>query len=140
MREYEFTDPDLGHLFLVQLIFDFLLISESFENLLIFVLKKFSPKTTLGTLFTKLEKITNESGASQKIAKRIDFDLRNSLAHFTFKASEATIYSYNPVKKDNYWILKETKIQPSDLIEKIRNQSLIRGILFSVIVDWYGLH
>lgn len=138
MRENEFTDPDLGHLLIVQLIFDFLLISESFKNLLIFVLK-FSPKIPLGTFFKKLERITHETGASQKIAKRIDIDLRNSLAHFTFKSAEATIYSYNPVKKDNYWILKETKIKPSDLLEKIRNQRLIRGILFSIIVDWYGL-
>jgi len=137
MREYEFTDPDLGHLLIVQLIFDFLLVSESFKNLLIGVLK-FPPITTLGKLFEKLESITHETGASQKIAKRIDVDLRNSLAHFTFKATEATIYSYNHVKKDNNWILKETKIKPSDLLEKIHNQSLMRGILFSVIVDWYG--
>jgi hypothetical protein len=139
MKECEFTDSDLAHLFLVQLIFDFLLVSESFKNLLTYVLD-FSPKITLGKLFKKLEKITNETGESQRIAKRIDINLRNSLAHFTFKASEETIYSYKHIKKDNYWTLKETKIHPSELIEKILNQSLLRGILFSVIADWYGLH
>ena len=134
MRKYQFSDADLEHLLDVQLIFDFLLISESFRNLLISILK-FRPILTLRQLFKELEKLTRKTGESQKIANRIDIDLRNSLSHFTFKEAEATIYCYNPVKKDNYWILKETKIKPSDLLEKIYSQSLMRRILFHIIVD-----
>lgn len=139
MREYEFTDPDLGHIFIVQLIFDFLLVSESFKNVLIFVLDV-EPRKTLGQLFKKLERITKDTGEAKKIAERIDIDLRNSLAHFTFKASEATIYYYIHVDENGKWILKEEKIKPYELIEKIQNQSIIRGILFSVILDWYGIY
>jgi hypothetical protein len=138
MREFEFTDPDLGHIFIVQLIYDFLLVSESFKNILIFVLGV-KPKTTLGQLFKKLERITKDTGEAKKIAERIDIDLRNSLAHFTFKASEETIYYYNHENENGKWILKEMEIKPYELIEKIQNQSIIRGILFSVILDWYGL-
>ena len=138
MREFEFTDPDLGHIFIVQLIFDFLLVSESFKNILIFVLD-FNPITTLGKLFEKLEKITRDTGEAKKIAEKIDIDLRNSLAHFDFKASEATIYYYNHGKENGKWILEEMKIKPYELIEKIQNQSITRGILFSVILDWYGI-
>jgi hypothetical protein len=138
MREFEFTDPNLGHIFIVQLIFDFLLVSESFKNILIFVLD-IKPRKTLGQLFKKLERITKDTGEAKKIAERIDIDLRNSLAHFTFKASEATIYYYNHENENGKWILKEMEIKPYELIKKIQNQSIIRGILFSVVLDWYGL-
>jgi hypothetical protein len=126
------------HIFIVQLIFDFLLVSESFKNILIFVLDV-EPRKTLGQLFKKLERITKDTGEAKKIVERIDIDLRNSLAHFTFKASEATIYYYNHESENGKWILKEMEIKPYELIEKIQNQSIIRGILFSVVLDWYGL-
>ena len=50
MSENEFSDPDIGHILFVQLIFDFLLVSESFKNILVFVLH-INPKKTLRQLF-----------------------------------------------------------------------------------------
>jgi hypothetical protein len=140
MRKNQFSDPDIGHLFNVQLIFDFLLISESFRNLLVFILhgKNFCPTITLRTLFRTLEKLTLKTGEAKKVEERLDIDLRNSLAHFTFKETENFVHSYKPVKKNNYWTLEETKITTYELLDKVHKLSIMRGILFNVIADWYG--
>lgn len=102
MRENQFSDPDLGHLLNVQLIFDFLLISESFKNLLIFILNV-QPTRTLGRLFEELEGWTKETGEAKKIVNRLDIDLRNSLAHFMFKEVDDRIYYYEHIKGGSEW-------------------------------------
>ena len=138
MRENQFSDPDLGHLLNVQLIFDFLLISESFKNLLIFILNV-QPTRTLGRLFEELEGWTKETGEAKKIVNRLDIDLRNSLAHFMFKEVDDRIYYYEHIKGGSEWTLRENSLKPSDLLDKIYEQSLMRAIFFHTITDWYGL-
>jgi hypothetical protein len=142
-RDFGFTEEDLTHLLHTQLMFAFLLNTEAFKNFLTFILKKVSPKSTLGDLLGGNEGIlvkqTRDNGEAEKISKRLDINLRNSLAHFTFREEEATICCYNHSKEGNEWSLKENKIKSSDLLQKTMETSLVRAILASVIADWYGL-
>jgi len=130
------------HLLNVQLMFSFLCNTEMFKNYLMFILKNVSPQDTLGKLFKengKLSKQTLEKREAQKISKRLDIDLRNSLAHLMFREDGATIHYYNYIKRGNDVILHESEIKSTDLFIKNREQSLIRTILALVITDWYGL-
>ena len=141
-REFGFTDEDLMHLLHVQLMFTFLLNMETFKDFLIFILKNVSPRSTLGELLGKegmLVKQTLGTGEAKKISERLDIELRNSLAHFTFREEEASIHCYDHKKRGNEWILKETEIESADLLRKTQEQSLLRAIFASVIADWYGL-
>lgn len=148
-REFGFTDEDLSHLLHAQLMFVFLLNTEIFKNFLTFILNDVNPKTTLGNLFRaegkkdnlgKLVKLTQETGEALNIAKRLDINLRNSLAHFMFREDGRTIYYYDHQKKDGkYWVLKEQKIDSTDLFKKMQEHNLLRTILGIMIADWYGL-
>lgn len=139
IREFGFTNEEVMHLLNVQLIFSFLCNTEMFKNYVIFILKNVKPKITLGGLFRKLSKQTQEKGEAQKISKRLDIDLRNSLAHFMFSEDGETIHYFDHIKQGNEWILHESEIESTDLFLKNREQSLIRAILALVIADWYGL-
>jgi hypothetical protein len=141
-EEFGFSDEDLSHLLHVQMMFAFLLNMEMFKTLLTFVLKNVCPTKTLGTLFAKngiLVEKTLQNGEAQKISKRLDIDLRNSLAHFTFREEGETIYYYDHVKRGENWVLEESRIESADLFSKMREMSLLRTILALVITDWYGL-
>jgi len=139
-REFGFTDEDLTHLLHTQLMFIFLLNTEMFKNFLTFILKDVDPKKPLGKLFKELVKLTQETGEAENIAKRLDIDLRNSLAHFTFREDGSIICCYDHERKnEKYWILKERKIENIDLFNKMKEHNLLRTLLGMVIVDWYGL-
>lgn len=141
-KEFGFTDEDLMHLLHVQLMFTFLLNTEMFKNFFTFILKNVKPTATLGNLFGKegtLAKQTLENGEARKISKRLDIELRNSLAHFTFREVGASIHCYEHMKRNSEWVLNEIEINSSDLFRKMQEQSLIRAIIASVIADWYAL-
>jgi len=140
--EFGFADEDLMHLLHAQIVFAFLLNMETFKNFLTFILKDVCPTKTLGNLFKEngtLVQLTLENGEAKRISRRLDIDLRNSLAHFTFREEGATIYYYDHIKRESEWVLKENKIESADLFKKMQEQSLIRAILGSLIADWYGL-
>lgn len=138
-----FLDEDHMHLIHTQLIFAFLLNIETFKNFLMLVLKNISPKATLGDLFDensgKLIKATKESGEAEKISRRLDIRLRNSLSHFTFREEGPTISCHYFSKEGKGWVLKENRIQSYELFNKIQEISLMRAIFGSLVVDWFGL-
>lgn len=145
-KEFGFTDEDLSHLLHAQLVVMFLLNAEMFKNFLAFILRDVNPKKTLGNLFQTegknlglLIKVTQETGEASNIAKRLNINLRNSLAHFMFREDGRTIYYYTHQKKGKYWVLKEQKIDSTDLFNEMQEHNLLRTILGIMIADWYGL-
>lgn len=145
-KEFGFTDKDLSHLLHVQLIFMFLLNVEMFKNFLIFVLRDIKPTETLGSLFsTKRGKLgllirqTKDTGEAMKVAKRLDINLRNALAHFMFREDGRTIYYCEHKRKGKSWVLKEQKIDSTSLFKKMIEHNLLRTIMGIMIADWYGL-
>lgn len=135
---FGFTGEDLVHLLHSQLMFIFLLNTEMFKNWLTFVLKGIKPRTTLGQLFRKLIEQTQETGEALRVAKHLDIDLRNSLAHFMFREDKSTIYYYDFMKDGKHWILKEQEIENFDLFDKMREHNLLRTLFALVITDWYA--
>ena len=132
-------DEDLFHILNVQLIFDFLLDSESFKNLLQLMLQNVNPKSPLGTLFRTLENATQETGEAKKVIDRINVDLRNGLAHFLFKEERAKIFYYKHEKKEDCWILKESSLESAELLKKTQEVSLMRALMACIMADWYVL-
>lgn len=139
MYQNGLLDNDLIHILNVQLIFDFLLDSESFKNILNLMLQNIKPKRTLGQLFSDLTDATQQTGEAKKITNRINVNLRNSLAHFLFREEGTKIFYYKQEEKEGCSTLKEFTIKSSELLEKTREVSLMRAILACMIVDWYAL-
>ena len=139
MKHFGIYDYDLIHIINSQLIFDYLLDTESFKNILLFMLKGIKPRMPLGRLFTELQKITKDTSEAQKISNHININLRNSLAHFLFREENDTIFYYTHEKNGDWWTLKETPIKASELLDKSGEISLLRAILACMITDWYGL-
>jgi hypothetical protein len=139
MRKNGLNDEDLFHVLNVQLVFDFLLESESFKNIVQLILQNISPKSPLGYLFDTLENATKKNGEAKRIADRIDIDLRNGLAHFSFREENQEIFYYKYEKKEGCWILKESHIESAKLLQKTREVSLMRALMGSIIPDWYVL-
>ncbi len=85
---------------------------------------------TLGQLIRELENVAPRSKA---IAKKIDVDLRNALAHGMFWMEGIVLNYYEDIK-----MKKEKSIRIDHLWGKVREHSKITQCLIHFIADWYA--
>ena len=131
-KDYGFTENRLAYLFLSEIMSTFLRTTELFKNCFLFTLKVrkgFTSRMTLGQLLRELE---NVSPRSKVIAKKIDVDLRNALAHGMFWMEGIVLNYYEDIK-----LKKEKSIGIDHLWGKVREHSKITQCLIHFIADWY---
>jgi hypothetical protein len=133
-KDYGFTEKKFVNLILSESLSVFLRNIELFRTCFLFVLitgKTFSPTMGVGQLVNCLEKTCGKKGA--KIKRKIEYKLRNGLAHGLFwleglKIHYPTDITFNKIDEialDKLWI-------------KARKQSIITQCLIAVIPEWYA--
>jgi hypothetical protein len=141
-EEFGFTNEDLSYLLHSYMVFIFLAVTEMFKNTLVFVLNGIQPRSTLGGLFGSrgvLTRETKETSEDKKIAKKINIDLRNSLAHFMFRRVGKTMYYYDYKRDNNDWLLVRKEMDIGKLFEMSLRHNTLNKLLVEMIPEWYGL-
>lgn len=133
-KEYGLTEKKYVNLIFSESLSAFLRNIELFRTCLLFNVKtnkQFSPKMGVGQLVNCLEKTCGKKGT--KIKSKIDYELRNGLAHGMFWLEGSKIFYPKDI---TFNTIEEIRLDK--LWAKARNQSIITQCLIAVIPAWYS--